>query len=90
MGVLKSAQGVLNAAGAAANLINGLQPKEFYSVADFYNFIKKPDNVPTNHPLFTVVPHMSNSVDSSGVYFLSSVLIQYINHGYINFSITGS
>lgn len=66
MGVLKSAQGVLNAAGAAANLINGLQPKEFYSVADFYNFIKKPDNVPTNHPLFTVVPHMSNSVDSAG------------------------
>lgn len=64
MGVLNAAQGVLNTAGVAANAINGLTPKQFYSVADFYNFIKKPDNVPTNHPLFTVVPHMSNTSDS--------------------------
>ena len=50
MGVLNAAQGVLNTAGTVANAINGLTPKEFYSVADFYNFIKKPDNVPTNPP----------------------------------------
>ena len=51
MGVLNAAQGALNTAGTIASAINGLSPKEFYSVADFYNFIKKPDNVPTNHPL---------------------------------------
>ena len=66
MGVLNAAQGVLNTAGVVANAVNGMTPKQFYSVADFYNFIKKPDNVPTNHPLFTVVPHMSNTADSKG------------------------
>ena len=66
MGVLNAAQGALNAAGTIASAINGLSPKEFYSVADFYNFIKKPDNVPTNHPLFTVVPSISNNTDRNG------------------------
>lgn len=75
MGVLNAAQGVLNAAGTIANAVNGLTPKEFYSVADFYNFIKKPDNVPTNHPLFTVIPNISNSVDNNGnIYPIMKVL----------------
>lgn len=69
MGVLGAAQGVINTVGAVAGAVNGMSPKEFYSVADFYNFIKKPDNVPTNHPLFTVVPHMSNITDKLGNQF---------------------
>ncbi len=63
------------AIGMASNFINGGSPSDFYSVADFYNFIKKPDNVPTSHPLFTVVPIMSNCADSAGnIYPISRTL----------------
>lgn len=66
MSVLGGAKSVISTVGAAAGAINGLSPKGFYSTADFYNFIKKPDNVPTSHPLFTVVPLPANITDKLG------------------------
>jgi hypothetical protein len=38
---MASITSVINAAGKISNTLFDLSPKSFYSIADFYNFIKK-------------------------------------------------
>ena len=51
-----SVASVVNAAGNIINTVFDLSPKQFYSIRDFYNFIKKRQNAPMAIKHFTVVP----------------------------------
>lgn len=48
---------IINAAGQISNILFDLSPKSFYSIRDFYNFIKKRQNTPMMRKHFTVVPY---------------------------------
>lgn len=54
---MASIKSVINAAGKISNILFDLSPKSFYSIADFYNFIRKKQNAPMMRKHFTVVPH---------------------------------
>lgn len=47
---------IVNGVGNIVNTLFDLSPKSFYSIADFYNFIKKRQNAPMARKLFTIVP----------------------------------
>ena len=49
-------QSIVNKAGNIYNALTDLSPKQFYSIADFYHFIKKAQNCPIARTHFTVVP----------------------------------
>lgn len=53
---MASITSVINAAGKISNTLFDLSPKSFYSIADFYNFIKKRQNAPMARKHFTMVP----------------------------------
>ena len=41
--------------------------KSFYTLKEFYNFLKQDDNTPTGHRYVTIVPYIANSSMSNGV-----------------------
>lgn len=49
-------QGIVNGVGNIANTLFDLSPKSFYSIGDFYNFIKKRQNAPMARKHFAIVP----------------------------------
>lgn len=56
LGTVKSA---INLAGNITNILTNATIKDFYSIRDFYNFIRKQQNCPMQHKnFFTVVPEI--------------------------------
>lgn len=49
---------IVNGVGNIVNTLFDLSPKSFYSIADFYNFIKKRQNAPMARKHFTIVPRI--------------------------------